>query len=250
MKRFAVAVLLAIQAAAMASAAEPPEAQRYAACMDLARRNPERGWESALAWGSLGGGEPARHCGAVALIGLGHYEEAATRLEQLAKDSRGEPTLRAAMLGQAARAWMRAKQLERAQGTLDGAVTLAPDDADLRIDRAMLRAERRDFAGAVADLDHVLQRTPRRVDALVLRAAARRNSNDTPGAERDVRAALEVEPNNLDALLESGILHAQQGNRGRARQDWRRILELAPDSAVADMARGHIEAMEIGGRSD
>ena len=36
----------------------------------------------------LGGGEPARHCAAVALIGLGKYEEAAKRLEALAELSR------------------------------------------------------------------------------------------------------------------------------------------------------------------
>ncbi len=248
MNRFAVAVLLLAQAAPMASAAEPSsEARRYAECMDLTRRNPEQGWESALAWGSLGGGEAAGHCGAVALIGLGHYEEAATRLERLAKDSHREPALRAAMLGHAARAWVGAKQTERAQGTLDSALTLAPDSPELRVDRAMLRAERQDFAGAVADLDHVLQRTPRRLDALVLRAAAKRNGNDAQGARGDVMAALEIDPDNLDALLESGILHAQRGNRDQARRDWRRILQMAPDSAAAESARGHIEKMEIGG---
>src|SRR5919108_545494 len=58
--------------------------REYEDCMTLARRVPADGYESALAWEGQGGGDPARHCAAVALIGMGKFTEAAERLESLA----------------------------------------------------------------------------------------------------------------------------------------------------------------------
>ena len=70
--------------------------------MRLARTDPNTAFEAALAWQELGGGEAARHCSAVALIGLGQYGQAATRLEDLAKAMKAaDGPSRAAILGQA-----------------------------------------------------------------------------------------------------------------------------------------------------
>ncbi len=241
------ALLLAMFCASEAAAAsETEDAQRYADCIARAQRQPGDGWETALAWSSLGGGEAARHCAAVALIGLGHLEEAATRLERLAQESRRDAGLRAEMLGQAAQAWLSAGQRERAIGTLDAALKLAPNAPDLHVDRALAHAEGGDYRAALVDLDLAAQAAPRRADVLALRAAAKRRLGDTAGAEDDVMTALEIEPDQPDALIESGILQLQRGNTAAARHDWRRVLEVQPEGPAADAARRHIEAMDAG----
>lgn len=244
------ALVLAAATPAALAAGDAEDARRYAECIALAQRQPNDGWETALAWSSLGGGEAARHCAAVALIGLGHVEEAATRLERLAQESRRDAALRAEMLGQAAQAWLLAGQSERAVGTLDAALKLAPQSVDLHVDRALAQAERGDFSAALADLDGAARLAPRRADVLALRAAAKRRLGDMAGAEEDVVAALEIDPDQIDALVESGILQAQRGDAAAARRDWRRVLELQPDGPAADAARRHIEALDagIGGR--
>jgi tetratricopeptide (TPR) repeat protein len=240
------AMLAGVLCLGASAAAAAEDARRYAECIALAQRKPTDGWETALAWSSLGGGEAARHCAAVALIGLGHLEEAATRLERLAQESRREAALRAEMLGQAAQAWLLAGQRERAIGTLDAALKLAPDAVDLLVDRALAQAEGGDYRAALADLDHAVKAAPRRADVLALRAAAKRRLGDAAGAEEDVMSALEIEPDQPDALIESGILQLQRGDVAAARRDWRRVLELQPDGPAADAARRHIETLDAG----
>src|SRR5688572_26720358 len=57
----------------------------YEVCLMTAKNEPEKGFEMAGKWQTLGGGPPAKHCEAIALIGMKEYGEAATRLEALAK---------------------------------------------------------------------------------------------------------------------------------------------------------------------
>jgi len=52
----------------VALATEADEARQYATCMKLTRSQPEEAFEMALAWRDNDGGDPARHCSAVALI--------------------------------------------------------------------------------------------------------------------------------------------------------------------------------------
>lgn len=140
-------------AAAPAVAAPGGDQQRYAECMALARSKPAEGWENALAWQSLGGGEAARHCGAVALIGQGEYEEGAMRLETLAQESRRAAAVRAGMLAQAAQAWSLAGQPQQALHDQALALTLTPKDVDLLIDHATTAGEAGDTRATIADLD-------------------------------------------------------------------------------------------------
>jgi hypothetical protein len=89
------------------TAEEAPPPDPYEVCMTLAREDPAAGFERAETWRSEGGGDPARHCAAVALIELGRHAEAARRLEALAQDLRpAHRELRAEVLGQAGQAWL------------------------------------------------------------------------------------------------------------------------------------------------
>src|SRR3546814_4849862 len=82
----ALLALLAVGTAGTcaAQADDPEQAARYQACMDLAETAPDEALESAQTWADLGGSDPARHCAAVSLMRLGHYEAAGQELETLA----------------------------------------------------------------------------------------------------------------------------------------------------------------------
>lgn len=222
------------------------EADHYARCLDRARQDPSAAWDDALAWRDTGGGHPAEHCAAVALIGLKQYAEAGKRLEKLADEMFKAPSdLRAEVLGQAGQAWLLGGDPTRAAEMLTQALALAPDDADILTDRAEAFAGQGKYREAIGDLDRALARDPRRVDALVFRASAHRAVNELDPALSDADAALRVSPDDPDALLERGNVRRLKGDSAGARKDWLRILQVAPKSAADTAARDNIEKLDV-----
>ena len=217
----------------------------YHACLQLARQKPEDGWEEAIAWQSLEGGEPARHCAAVALIGLGKLEEAAKRLEALAQQSRGTEALRAEMLAQAAQAWLHADRVELALADLDTALGLVPDQPDLLLDKAVALAQVAHYQEAADVLTALLRLQPNRVEAMILRGSAYRYLDRLDLAKADIAGALVLDANQPDALLERGMLRRLEDNKAGAREDWMKAIAAAPDSAAADTARRNLEIMDV-----
>lgn len=248
MRRFP---LLAVWAASALVLAAPASAeviggpQEYRNCFILAKTKPEQGWEEALTWQSLGGGEAARHCGAVALIGMGKYGEAATRLETLANESVRDDIVRAEMLAQAGQAWMLLGNMQRADAAQRAALILSPGNPDIMLDQAVLLAQLHHYNEAVDVLSQVLRVQPNRVEALTLRGSAFRYLDNIPGAEDDIANALKLDSDFPDALLERGILRRMQGDDAGARADWLKAIDLAPESAAADTARGNLEKMDV-----
>ena len=166
-----LAVLLGIPFGTAAHAGAAKEAREYQECMALSRRNPIQAFERALAWRDRGGGHPARHCAAVALIGLGHHRQAAERLETLANDmSAAGKALRAGVLAHAGQAWLLAGDVDRAYAAQSSGLQLMPNSASLLIDRSATLAEAGQHRDAILDLNRALQLAPNRVDALIFRA--------------------------------------------------------------------------------
>lgn len=246
-----LAVLIA--AAALAQDAVPvlPDpildnpAETYRLCLDTARATPEQGFELAGRWAGLGGGEPARHCRAVALIGLKEYAEAATSLEELATQSKQPARQRARMLAQAGQAWMLGEELNRAFAALTTALELAPNDADLLIDRANILADSGQYWEAIDDLNLALDQSPNRTDALAFRANAYRLVEAPDLALEDAERALSLHPRHTGALLERAMLLRAAGRNDAARKDLVRILEIDSLSGEADSARRILEAMDV-----
>ena len=126
--------------------------------MAQAQGVPADGYETALAWEGQGGGDPARHCAAVALIGLGKYEEAATQLESLGSDlAPKKPELAAEAFGQAGQAWTSANQPAKALAVQNAGLKLAPDDVDLLVDRAFTQKSLNEFAKALDEISNLLR---------------------------------------------------------------------------------------------
>lgn len=247
MTRFLCFVLLSVLAPALARA-ESDQTRAYTECLETAESRPQDGWEMALAWAPLGGNEAARHCGAIALIGLGQYGEAGHRLEILAQDSKAEASLRAEMLGQAGQAWLLGGDVERAYAVQSAAIALAPDrsliTAELLVDRALSLAEFGRFDEALADLDRALDISPR-AETYTFRATALRYLDRPDEAWAAIAQALDMKPASAEALLERGILHRLAGRDTEARHDWLKILALAPHAPAADSARRNLELLDI-----
>ena len=126
------------------------------------------------------------------------------------------------------------------------ALLLAPDDADLLIDRSVASAGLERYQDAVEDLGLALNLDPSRTDALVFRAAARRHLGQLDLAADDLGRAVAADPDNPDALLERGILRQRRGDPAGARQDWDRAATLAPDTATGDLALQNLALLDAG----
>jgi regulator of sirC expression with transglutaminase-like and TPR domain len=218
----------------------------YQACLKKSERHPDEALEMAMN-ALVDGSDPmAEHCAAVALVGLKQYEEAARRLDTLArKGSAGDAEMRAEILDQAGNAWLLAGQAELATSSFTAALGLMPGEAIYLIDRARASASLKKWAQAETDLSAALVSEPGNVEALVLRSSARRAMKNLQGAKGDITQALLLEPENIEAIAERGLIRAVTGDKAGARQDFLKVLEKAPNSPAAASARKEIEKLEF-----
>lgn len=248
---FLLALLLPAAAAAQqqrppAASSETEGARMYRACVALLRSKPEEAFETGMQWRDKGGGAPANHCIALALVELKQFGEAASRLEKLAEEmSRSGSPLTADMLGQAGNAWLLADEPERAEAALTAALDRRPENPDLLMDRARARAARNQWKLVLADLDHALQVEPDRSDAYALRAAAFRRTGDMARAFEDADTAVSLDPDDAAALYERGMARKARGDLKGARADWVKVRQLEPNSLVADAAGAALEEMDV-----
>jgi tetratricopeptide (TPR) repeat protein len=244
-------VLLVLTAATARAASDPPrneaeDSATYDRCLALARSKPADGFESASIWRDHGGGLPAQHCVALALVGLKQYVEAARRLEKLAGEMvRESDALRAEVLSQAAEAWSEANSPENAGNDLTEALKLEPRDADILINRAVSFAQREDYKSAVDDLTKALQLGGTRADALAYRASAYRYLGDLKKADADAEKAVQTEPGLIAGWLELGNVKRLAHDDKAARQAWLKVIELSPDSPAADDARDNLATLDV-----
>ena len=245
--RFLVLLPLLLAAAPVAAQNyDSRDEARYRNCLTQTRLKPADAFESALAWRDAGGGAPALHCAAMALIELKQFRQAAERLEKLADlmEREGSP-LTPDMLGQAGNAWLLANAPDRAYQVFSAGLALVPDHVELLIDRGRSLGMQGDWAGAKKDLDHALQLAPDREDAYAFRASARRQAGDKEGALEDVETALAIRDDDVDALLERGILRLAKGDKAGARADWLKVRLLAPNTPAADAAGKELELLDV-----
>lgn len=227
--------------AAVGVAAPPGDAARYRRCLADSSANPGAALADAGVWARSGGGVPAQHCAALALIGLKRYAEAAEKLDSIAGgQAKLEASFRVALFDQAGNAWLLAGDGARAVQSFSGALALSAGDADLFADLARAQAMRKDWREVDMDLNAALQLSPRRADLLVLRASARRALKRYEDARVDIEAALKLRPGDAGALVERGLLRRQLGDLGGARRDFETAAKTG-SAEVAAEAKGHIE---------
>jgi tetratricopeptide (TPR) repeat protein len=224
------------------------QAKQYAACMVLARERPQDAYDSSGTWLAQGGGAPAEHCRAVALIGLNRFTEAAQLLQSTAAKLAGTDRSRmlaARLYDQAGQTWLMENDAAQAIAASNAALELAPEDPDLLVDRAMALGAAERWWDAIDDLNRANELAPKRADILVLRASAYRYVGSPEMAMADVTQALTLDPDNAEGLLERGILEAQANNKDAARADWLEAVRLAPGTPTAEAAQGHLEQLDV-----
>jgi tetratricopeptide (TPR) repeat protein len=245
--RCGLALLVMVIAAPAHAAAtkEAADAAHYKNCLAATSDNPAAALKDATAWARAGGGAPAEHCAAAALVGLHRYGEAGPRLDALARAKNTPAGLRAALFDQAGNAFLLAGDGAHAVASLSAALTLSGNDPDLLADLARAQALVKNWREVVLDLNAALAIAPHRPDLLVLRASAHRALGQLESAGSDIEAALAIR-RDAGALLERGLLRRQIGDIGGARSDFRAALADKPTDAVAAAARENLDALSDG----
>ena len=257
-KRQVCVWVLAVQAFAacvMLAHAQTPagEAAQYRACLKQADVNADAAYDQALEWRDRGGGTPAAHCAALALVALGKHGEAATRLQALAETPGGR-AMASQLLGQAGNAWLLAGQpgnaynalsaglntLDAAPGKSDGS-----ERVDLLIDRAQALAALNRWDQAETDLSKALSLDPENGPAYVFRASARRMQEKLEAALEDLELALALSPKDATALLERGVIYRLMKKPGQARADWLAAIAAGPEDETANTARRNLEMLDM-----
>lgn len=235
-------------AAPPTAAGEKPvdHAKQYRACIALTHRDAWQAYEAAVAWERQGGGAPAQHCAALALLEAGRHDQAALQLEALAASlpANGRPSPIDA-LSQAANIWLLAGRPGRARQAIDLALQGEPERAGLLVDRARILAELGDYAGALADLDRAVVLDPDDDDAAAFRASALRRLKRPAEALAAAERGLKVNADNPSARLERGLLRREAGDKSGARADWLRVARDHPGTPAADAARRYLERLDL-----
>ena len=181
------------------------ERERYRACLAKVESNPEEAYEDGLIWRGEGGGVPARHCVATAMLALGQTAEAAARLESaaLAPDG-GDPIQRTEILHQAGEAWLLAERFSDAENAFTQGLVYTPGDTSLLTNRAQARWEQDRYRDAEADLSDVLLVSPGDVRALRMRADLRLEMGRLTEAQSDIDLAASLAPDDVETLVVRG----------------------------------------------
>ena len=219
-----------------------PEAE-YAACLDLARKDPSEALERAKRWWDSGGNYGPRHCISVALVTQENYLQAAKILEDLAKDAKPEiAELRADIYNQAGQAYYLAGLYEQAIPLYTQALLSKPRDVDFLIDRAVARDELGQHFEAIDDLNLALDIEPGRAEAWLYRANAYRHLNSLDLALDDADRAVALSSRSPEALLERATIKSLRKDEAGARADLQSIVKLAPSSIQGQEAAKRLKA--------
>jgi tetratricopeptide (TPR) repeat protein len=229
---------------APASPAEIDQARRYADCTGLASSAPEKALADAREWEGKGGGAPAGHCEALALIGLGRYREAALSLEKLAgAELRERKDLAGSLYDQAAQAWVLTNASAAAVRDESAAIELEPQNVDLLVGRGVILASDGRYQDAVADFSKAHAIAATRADVLIFRATAYRKLNSFALARADLDSAIQLQPRNAEAYLERGIVRVLSKDAKGAASDWQQVLKLGAGTPAAVTAAANLKQL-------
>jgi aspartate beta-hydroxylase len=105
------------------------------------------------------------------------------------------------------------------------------ESAQAMIREAMSMLQRGDARGAMAQLGAALQRFPQDADVRLNRAMVQRASGNLPAALAELDAALAIDPYFFLALLSKGAVLERMGEQGSAALVYRDAIRIAPPAA-------------------
>lgn len=179
--------------------------KKHKECLERIAEDSDLAYEEAMIWRSHGGGRRAKHCEAMALFALGHEDEAAHRLDELAKASDGgSPEMRADFYSEAANFWLIANAPDNAYASASAGLELKKDHTDLRIARARAYSLKGRYDYAETDLTSALVFDPESAAAFRYRADARMEQDKLDEALEDIETSLSLNPESVETALLRG----------------------------------------------
>lgn len=231
--------------------AGPSDPSRYAACIEIAPKDPARAMQLAYAWRIEGGGVASRHCLAVAQMHARHYEAALKSYEaagQASEDARDGQA--AALWRQAGEAAMLAERpadavrfLTRALAKPGGQELSPRAEADLLTARAEAQVAAGKSDAAMADLNRATALSPEFFTPWLLKSTLARRGGDVATAEAALLNAAKLAPESADVELEAGNIAAAKGDLVLARQAWEAAAADAPDTPAGQAAAAALGRM-------
>jgi len=191
---------------------EAAERARYTACLERVETDPDNAYEDALAWKYDGGGWPARHCEARALVTLGEEAEGARRMEAMgmATDG-GSDSMRILALAESGEAWLLAGEPENARRTYTQALSFNESSAPLWLGRARAARLLEMWTAAEADASAAISYDATSLEAWRIRAESRLELGQLDAAQSDMQRAREIDPADIETLVIRGrIIEARR----------------------------------------
>jgi tetratricopeptide (TPR) repeat protein len=231
------------------SGASASDRSRYAACLMLAKSEPERAIETAQAWRIENGGTGALHCLALAQFQRKDYSAAFKSFEAAAKASEAASDGQAViLLSQGADAALLAGQPEAAERFLTQAIagagtTLSPRvEAALRVSRAESLVDLKRDKDAAADLEQAVALDPAVTDGWLLQATLARRMGELKRAEAAIVQAANRTPESAEVQYEAGNIAAAKGDIIMAKTAWVAASRADPDSMAGLAAAKALQA--------
>ncbi|WP_416897213.1 MAG: hypothetical protein ACMVY4_17230 [Minwuia sp.] len=218
----------------------------YRACLGMVETQPELALDQALQWRDLGGGEPARHCAALAYAANGELAAAAIQLDELARDIEAQnPRAAAGIMGQSAAIWVAARKDRLAAEAYAQAIRWERNDARLRLDLAHVLASQKKYKPALREIDFAIELNDLLADAYALKAMVLRRMDRQDESDDALALALALDPEQPQARMEMALAQARGGDKDGARRDLIDIINENPDTDIAENARLYLEELEL-----
>lgn len=154
-----------------------------------------------------------------------------------------------------AQAQLKAREFDRAIGSLTRAVRIDSGLAEVWMlrgrahgERGFAREDGNDFGRAIHDFTRALMLRPDLADAFYFRGSAFHAVGRTEDAFRDLGRAIELRPGFAEAFLLRGTIHASLGRYDSALVDLDQALGLSPGEPSVHMVKGLV--YEEMGRDD
>ncbi|WP_412545217.1 tetratricopeptide repeat protein [Maricaulis sp. MIT060901] len=198
--------LLSPPTALAQSSAQLNEHQRYSACMERIATEAVEAYEDALAWKYDGGGWPAEHCQARALIAVGDPHTGASLLESIASLERPGLLMqeRLDMWLEAGTTWLEIEDFEAAERSFAVALALVELSPHAMLGHAKAYLGLEQFPAAETAASNLIEIYPDNASARAVRAEARLNLGTLDQAMEDILVAIEQQPDVVEHYVLRG----------------------------------------------
>lgn len=178
---------------------------------------------------------------AAALNDLGRQDEAALDLDQAITLSPDEPNLRFNL----GLVLQDLDQHDLAIEHLSEALRVEPTDVDTLLARSVSYARLGQHELALADAERALEQKPNNPDAHNARGAALRGLGQLADAVKAYNRAIRERPAHVPAYFNRGLAYRYLGEAGRAESDFATVIDLDPSNEAArTLLEGFREARE------